>query len=531
MTTIRSNFSSCNSNTTIPSSNNYYGNCNQDKKTHQGKGLPNTKGIKSFYANISNNIKRTRSSFIKKNISSITENISSKSNFLSVSSSNNDVNTIHSSRYDDNNGGSNIVHSIRKNHILSNIVRSNSSALIKAHLKNNIINKQLISNISRSKSTINRDSQKSIYNTKGLVRCNSSTALEVITSNGRVSLQRYKTSKCGSTSNIPESSFESFNEPTSAKSELSSDRLTRNKVSIPPSARNRDSSARPESFRLSSDMASHTRVLLKARSFADYFLKKSGSSSDSFSNTLPLRKLSNHGVNSSKRGSRLSPIHRSLSVSGSIHNYDRSFSSPSNTSVSGSSISSSIFSSCDNIVEDINTLSFQYITDNFNKPARGDKPGHSSNKSSNVVRIIGKQSKSQNRCVVDKEKTSKLEKQDNQIRIRSRCKKRPAPKIPSSTQISTENKTKSTHSVTQEFSNSLQNLKVLDNKSKCSQSRSLSFSAVNSTQDLGSKFDRNLHSRMSDSRAISCYFKGSQSFKKDIMPIISSRPYHREVFV
>lgn len=45
-------------------------------------------------------------------------------------------------------------------------------------------------------------------------------------------------------------------------------RLTRNRVSIPPSARNRDRSARPESFRLSSDMASHTRVLLKARSFA-----------------------------------------------------------------------------------------------------------------------------------------------------------------------------------------------------------------------------------------------------------------------
>lgn len=45
-------------------------------------------------------------------------------------------------------------------------------------------------------------------------------------------------------------------------------RLTRTRVSIPPSARNRDRSARPESFRLSSDMASHTRVLLKARSFA-----------------------------------------------------------------------------------------------------------------------------------------------------------------------------------------------------------------------------------------------------------------------
>lgn len=46
------------------------------------------------------------------------------------------------------------------------------------------------------------------------------------------------------------------------------ERLTRTRVSIPPSARNRDRSARPESFRLSSDMASHTRVLLKARSFA-----------------------------------------------------------------------------------------------------------------------------------------------------------------------------------------------------------------------------------------------------------------------
>lgn len=52
-------------------------------------------------------------------------------------------------------------------------------------------------------------------------------------------------------------------------------RLTRTRVSIPPSARNRDRSARPESFRLSSDMASHTRVLLKARSFAGATLRES----------------------------------------------------------------------------------------------------------------------------------------------------------------------------------------------------------------------------------------------------------------
>ncbi|KAG0713527.1 hypothetical protein GWK47_016040 [Chionoecetes opilio] len=52
-------------------------------------------------------------------------------------------------------------------------------------------------------------------------------------------------------------------------------RFTRTRVSIPPSSRNRDRSARPESFRLSSDMASHTRVLLKARSFAGASLRES----------------------------------------------------------------------------------------------------------------------------------------------------------------------------------------------------------------------------------------------------------------
>ncbi|XP_045610964.2 serine-rich adhesin for platelets [Procambarus clarkii] len=51
--------------------------------------------------------------------------------------------------------------------------------------------------------------------------------------------------------------------------------FVRTRVSIPPSARNRDRSARPESFRLSSDMATHTRVLLKARSFAGASLRES----------------------------------------------------------------------------------------------------------------------------------------------------------------------------------------------------------------------------------------------------------------
>ncbi|KAG7160108.1 hypothetical protein Hamer_G012648 [Homarus americanus] len=52
-------------------------------------------------------------------------------------------------------------------------------------------------------------------------------------------------------------------------------RFVRTRVSIPPSARNRDRSARPESFRISSDMATHTRVLLKARSFAGASLRES----------------------------------------------------------------------------------------------------------------------------------------------------------------------------------------------------------------------------------------------------------------
>ncbi|KAK3852149.1 hypothetical protein Pcinc_041254, partial [Petrolisthes cinctipes] len=51
--------------------------------------------------------------------------------------------------------------------------------------------------------------------------------------------------------------------------------LSRTRVSIPPSARNRDRSARPESFRISSDMATCTRVLLKARSFACGSLRES----------------------------------------------------------------------------------------------------------------------------------------------------------------------------------------------------------------------------------------------------------------
>ncbi|CAL4213212.1 unnamed protein product, partial [Meganyctiphanes norvegica] len=44
--------------------------------------------------------------------------------------------------------------------------------------------------------------------------------------------------------------------------------FARNRVSIPPTSRNRDRKSRPESFRLANDMASHTRVLLKTRSFA-----------------------------------------------------------------------------------------------------------------------------------------------------------------------------------------------------------------------------------------------------------------------
>lgn len=51
--------------------------------------------------------------------------------------------------------------------------------------------------------------------------------------------------------------------------------FVRTKVSIPPSSRNRNHSARPESFRLSSDMATYNRVLLKARSFAGASLRES----------------------------------------------------------------------------------------------------------------------------------------------------------------------------------------------------------------------------------------------------------------
>ena len=202
---------------------------------------------------------------------------------------------------------------------MSNIVRSNSSAVIKQHLKNSIIN-----NISRSKSTIyNPSPNKNVTPSRNIVRCNSSTALEVIATNGRISLQQSRASKSGSSPNIIESTQKELNYSESSvdqqSKDLSASRLTRNRISIPPSTRNRTKCVRPESFRMSCDMASHTKVLLKARSFADSLLKRNNSACDSYCKTLPSRKSSLVAGSPSKKSSCRSPLQRSVSVSGDIN--------------------------------------------------------------------------------------------------------------------------------------------------------------------------------------------------------------------
>lgn len=82
-------------------------------------------------------------------------------------------------------------------------------------------------------------------------------------------------SSCYISSNSPDPNITQISGGSVGNFATQGARLNRTRVSIPPSARNRDRSARPESFRLSSDMASHTRVLLKARSFAGATLKES----------------------------------------------------------------------------------------------------------------------------------------------------------------------------------------------------------------------------------------------------------------
>ena len=105
---------------------------------------------------------------------------------------------------------------------------------------------------------------------------NTGSALTSETSQRSISTSCLAKSSCYISSTNPEPNItNTFGGSLGSFSPNDGTRLTRTRVSIPPSARNRDRSARPESFRLSSDMASHTRVLLKARSFAGASLRES----------------------------------------------------------------------------------------------------------------------------------------------------------------------------------------------------------------------------------------------------------------
>ncbi|XP_063871603.1 nuclear pore complex protein DDB_G0274915-like isoform X2 [Scylla paramamosain] len=105
---------------------------------------------------------------------------------------------------------------------------------------------------------------------------NTGSAFTSGTSQRSISTSCLSKSSCYISSTTPEPNItKTFGGSLGSFSQQDGTRFTRTRVSIPPSARNRDRSARPESFRLSSDMASHTRVLLKARSFGGASLRES----------------------------------------------------------------------------------------------------------------------------------------------------------------------------------------------------------------------------------------------------------------
>ncbi|XP_045125596.1 uncharacterized protein LOC123512946 isoform X2 [Portunus trituberculatus] len=105
---------------------------------------------------------------------------------------------------------------------------------------------------------------------------NAGSAFTSGTSQRSISTSCLAKSSCYISSTTPEPNLtKTFGGSLGSFSQQDGSRFTRTRVSIPPSARNRDRSARPESFRLSSDMASHTRVLLKARSFGGASLRES----------------------------------------------------------------------------------------------------------------------------------------------------------------------------------------------------------------------------------------------------------------
>lgn len=132
-----------------------------------------------------------------------------------------------------------------------------------------------VTNITSSKYSITTNED---FNINIAINSNNNTgsAFTSGTSQRSISTSCLAKSSCYISSTTPEPNItKTFGGSLGSFSQQDGSRFTRTRVSIPPSARNRDRSARPESFRLSSDMASHTRVLLKARSFGGASLRES----------------------------------------------------------------------------------------------------------------------------------------------------------------------------------------------------------------------------------------------------------------
>lgn len=131
-----------------------------------------------------------------------------------------------------------------------------------------------ITNITSSKYSITTNED---FNINIAINSNSTgSAFTTESSQRSISTSCLSKSSCYISGTTPEPNItKTFGGSLGSFSSQNGTRLSRTRVSIPPSARNRDRSARPESFRLSSDMASHTRVLLKARSFAGASLRES----------------------------------------------------------------------------------------------------------------------------------------------------------------------------------------------------------------------------------------------------------------